>query len=68
MGGCSSKNKLNYVDDSVHVMLQHDKKQAMKANKPVTGYVPRAPHPLLDGDEGEQGSSKEGGTSTAENK
>ena len=35
------------VDDSVHVMLTHDKKmQKMKGAEPH-GYVPRSEHPLL---------------------
>ena len=47
MGCGASKNSLETVDDSVHVMLKHDKKAAQKAGKTVTGYVPRAEHPLL---------------------
>lgn len=47
MGCGPSRNTLETVDDSVHVMLQHDKKAAQKAGKTVTGYVPRAEHPLL---------------------
>jgi hypothetical protein len=47
--GCSpSKSSLAHVDDSVHVMLKHDKNVAKKLGKKETGYVPRAPHPLLD--------------------
>ena len=48
MGCNNSKHRgLNTVDDSVHVMLKHDKKvQQQKGEKPH-GYVPRAPHPLL---------------------
>jgi hypothetical protein len=38
---------LGYVDDSVHVMLKKDKKDAKKQGHPTTGYVPRAEHPLL---------------------
>jgi hypothetical protein len=47
MGCGSSKNHLEYVDDSVHVMLQHDKKVAQKKGEDIKGYVPRAEHPLL---------------------
>jgi hypothetical protein len=42
-----SKPTFGAVDDSVHVMLQHDKKLAKKKGQPTTGYVPRAEHPLL---------------------
>lgn len=47
MGCGASKNHLDTVDDSVHVMLQHDKKVAQKHGQQLTGYVPRAEHPLL---------------------
>lgn len=49
--GCtqsSADTRLQTVDDSVHVMLAHDKKvQKQKGEKPH-GYVPRAAHPLLN--------------------
>ena len=48
MGCGGSKHTLETVDDSVHVMLAHDKKMAKKHGEKVnTGYVPRAEHPLL---------------------
>lgn len=47
MGCMGSKSSFGAVDDSVHVMLQHDKKMAKKNGQPTTGYVPRAEHPLL---------------------
>lgn len=49
MGCMNSKDgALSHVDDSVHVMLKQDKKNAKKHGKPnTTGYVPRAEHPLL---------------------
>lgn len=47
MGSCGSKSTLETVDDSVHVMLKHDQKAAMKKGKAPQGYVPRAEHPLL---------------------
>jgi hypothetical protein len=47
MGCGGSKNAFDTVDDSVHVMLTHDKKLAKKQGKPSIGYVPRAEHPLL---------------------
>lgn len=49
MGCGASKSGLEQVDDSVHVMFKHDKKVAKaKGLPPSTGFVPRAPHPLLD--------------------
>ena|SRR3569832_1707069 len=48
MGCFPSKRTLEQVDDSVHVMLKHDKKVAAKKGQALnTGYVPRAEHPLL---------------------
>jgi hypothetical protein len=47
MGCMGSKPTFGAVDDSVHVMLQHDKKVAKKKGQPATGYVPRAEHPML---------------------
>ena len=57
MGCGGSKHALDTVDDSVHVLLAHDKKMAKKRGEnPNVGYVPRAEHPLLQTarDEGEQ--------------
>jgi hypothetical protein len=50
--GCGSSSEgrasgLQTVDDSVHVMLSHDKKMQQKKGETPHGYVPRAPHPLL---------------------
>ena len=48
MGCNNSKHRgLNTVDDSVHVMLKHDKKVQQQKGEQPHGYVPRAPHPLL---------------------
>lgn len=47
MGCGSSKNALQHVDDSVHVMLQHDKRASMRKGRPAPGYKPRTEHPLL---------------------
>jgi len=47
MGCGSSKSGLQFVDDSVHVMLQHDKKIQQKKGQPVQGYKERTQHPLL---------------------
>ena len=52
MGCSSSKNKLSHVDDSVHRMLTHDRKVAKSKGETTKGYVPRAPHPLLQPTEG----------------
>ena len=47
--GCtqSSDTRLQTVDDSVHVMLAHDKKVQQRKGEKPHGYVPRAEHPLL---------------------
>lgn len=51
MGCLFSKDarpSLTHVDDSVHVMLSHEKKMAKKKGEPAaTEYVPRAEHPLF---------------------
>jgi hypothetical protein len=50
MGCLVSKqaHTLTHVDDSVHVMLSHEKKVAKKKGLPAaTEYVPRAEHPLF---------------------
>mmetsp|Transcript_38521 Transcript_38521/g.59467 ORF Transcript_38521/g.59467 Transcript_38521/m.59467 type:complete len:81 (+) Transcript_38521:426-668(+) len=74
--GCTQSGeadtRLQTVDDSVHVMLAHDKKvQQQKGQKPH-GYVPRAEHPLLKPKEegagagAEANSNGEGTTNTNE--
>jgi len=47
--GCtqSQDTRLQTVDDSVHVMLKHDKKVQQRKGEAPHGYVPRAEHPLL---------------------
>eukprot|EP00526_Cylindrotheca_closterium_P027845 CAMPEP_0113623620 /NCGR_PEP_ID=MMETSP0017_2-20120614/12155_1 /TAXON_ID=2856 /ORGANISM="Cylindrotheca closterium" /LENGTH=78 /DNA_ID=CAMNT_0000533583 /DNA_START=200 /DNA_END=436 /DNA_ORIENTATION=- /assembly_acc=CAM_ASM_000147 len=47
MGCSSSKDRLQTVDDSVHVMLKHDKKRQQAKGQQPHGFVPRAEHPLL---------------------
>jgi len=47
MGCGGSKGGLNHVDDSVHVMLQHDKKVQQRKGQQPSGYKERAQHPLL---------------------
>jgi hypothetical protein len=52
MGICKSKpNVLSHLDDSVKVMVRHDAKILEKRGQQPGGYVPRAPHPMLDTDE-----------------
>jgi hypothetical protein len=51
MGGCLSSNKghLDTVDDSVHVMLAHDRKKRKEGgNVAGSGYKPRAANPALE--------------------
>jgi hypothetical protein len=48
--GPSKQSALNTVDDSVHVMLKHDKKMQKKHGEKPHGYVPRAEHPLMHQD------------------
>ena len=45
--GSSTDTRLQTVDDSVHVMLAHDKKVQQRKGETPHGYVPRAAHPLL---------------------
>lgn len=72
MGNClrsGEHSHLETVDDSVHVMISHDKKKQRQEGKPVTGYVPRAPHPSLNKDkpqtEEPNGGSSGGATETS---
>jgi hypothetical protein len=44
---CRRSRKFDSIEDSVHVMLEHDKKLCARKGQAVTGYVPRAAHPLL---------------------
>jgi hypothetical protein len=66
--GCSSSKEsaLSHVDDSVHVMIAHDKKRAKQKGQEPHGYVPRAPHPLLHNQNGDgatgEGEKPTGGT------
>ena len=46
-GASSHDTRLQTVDDSVHVMLKHDKKMQQRRGEKPHGYVPRAEHPLL---------------------
>eukprot|EP00571_Detonula_confervacea_P014965 CAMPEP_0172308538 /NCGR_PEP_ID=MMETSP1058-20130122/9101_1 /TAXON_ID=83371 /ORGANISM="Detonula confervacea, Strain CCMP 353" /LENGTH=74 /DNA_ID=CAMNT_0013020975 /DNA_START=302 /DNA_END=526 /DNA_ORIENTATION=+ len=65
MGACLSSDKgghLDQVDDSVHVMLAHDRKKRKESGNATTnGYKPRAANPALEqkraenaGDAGEE--------------
>ena len=51
MGNCfksSQSNMLSHLDDSVKVMVRHDAAALEKKGQKPGGYVPRAPHPILD--------------------
>jgi len=51
MGGCNSKgNVLSHLDDSVKVMVRHDAKVLAKKGQAPGGFVPRAPHPMMEQD------------------
>jgi len=61
--GGSKSSRLNNVDDSVHVMINHDKKVQQRKGQPVHGYKPRAQHPLLmPNDKNDQEHAGEGST------
>jgi hypothetical protein len=47
MGCGSSKDGLYNVDDSVHVMIKHDKKVSEKKGGPAPVFKPRSAHPML---------------------
>jgi hypothetical protein len=44
---CQKQSVLSHLDDSVKVMVRHDAKVLKKKGQTPSGYVPRAPHPLL---------------------
>lgn len=49
MGICNSKpNVLAHLDDSVKVMVRHDAKALERKGQTAGGFVPRAPHPMID--------------------
>ena len=51
MGACLSRTggHLDHVDDSVHVMLAHDRKKRKESGGANTGgYKPRAANPALE--------------------
>lgn len=64
MGACLSSDKghLEQVDDSVHVMLAHDRKKRKESGTAsVAGYKPRAANPALEKTrEGDAGEEKTG--------
>ena len=74
MGACLSRggDALSHIDDSVHVMLKHDKKKRKESGTATTaGYTPRAANPALEKKRAEQeaGGAEANGTSiTAEEK
>eukprot|EP00578_Thalassiosira_sp_NH16_P012141 CAMPEP_0181116112 /NCGR_PEP_ID=MMETSP1071-20121207/21778_1 /TAXON_ID=35127 /ORGANISM="Thalassiosira sp., Strain NH16" /LENGTH=74 /DNA_ID=CAMNT_0023200337 /DNA_START=211 /DNA_END=435 /DNA_ORIENTATION=- len=64
MGAClsSGKGHLEQVDDSVHVMLAHDRKKRKESgNAAPSGYKPRAINPALERkkEEGAAGTAAE---------
>ena len=63
--GASKDSALNHVDDSVHVMIAHDKKRAKEKGETPHGYVPRAPHPLLNKEAAAETNGAEGAGQTA---
>jgi len=58
-GSKDGDSRLQQVDDSVHVMIKHDKKVQQQKGEAPHGYVPRQPHPLL------QQTQQQTGTITA---
>ncbi|KAK1735846.1 hypothetical protein QTG54_013552 [Skeletonema marinoi] len=62
MGGCGSKaTHLDHVDDSVHVMLKHDRKKRKDIGASSGGYKPRTANPALDKLKAAEGAKPEGG-------
>lgn len=66
MGICGSKaSHLDNVDDSVHVMLAHDRKKRKDIGASGGGYKPRTANPALDKlKSGEGAKTPEGDSST----
>eukprot|EP00548_Thalassiothrix_antarctica_P000421 CAMPEP_0194129416 /NCGR_PEP_ID=MMETSP0152-20130528/651_1 /TAXON_ID=1049557 /ORGANISM="Thalassiothrix antarctica, Strain L6-D1" /LENGTH=64 /DNA_ID=CAMNT_0038823601 /DNA_START=138 /DNA_END=332 /DNA_ORIENTATION=- len=56
MGCGQSKRALTTVDDSVHVMLKHDKKIQQKKGEVSHGFVQRAPFPNVSEEAGDKPS------------
>lgn len=61
MGACLSGNKggLEAVDDSVHVMLTHDRKRKARSGQAPAAYKPRAANPALTPKEPEEAKVEE---------
>lgn len=65
MGICSSKaSHLDHVDDSVHVMLKHDRKKRKDIGASSGGYKPRAANPALENLKATEGGGSGDGAST----
>jgi len=47
MGCGASKGEFSNVDDSVHVMIKHDKRVSSQKGAPAPAFKPRSAHPLL---------------------
>lgn len=72
-GASKNDGTLHAVDASVHVMLKHDKKVARHKGEAPKGYVPRAPHPMLqhqpqEGQHDQQSSVAKNGATGGERK
>ena len=62
MGACGSKaTHLDHVDDSVHVMLAHDRKKRKDIGASGGGYKPRTANPALDELKKAEGAKSDGG-------
>ena len=65
MGACGSKGgHLDHVDDSVHVMLKHDRKKRKASGTTSGGYKPRLANPALEKLKAE-GAGEQGATETS---
>ncbi len=65
MGICSSKaGHLDHVDDSVHVMLKHDRKKRKDIGASSGGYKPRTANPALENLKATGGGGSGDGAST----
>ncbi len=68
MGAClsSSGGHLEQVDDSVHVMLKHDRKKRKESGAATSqGYKPRAANPALEKKRAENTANGSGAAAAA---
>ena len=70
MGACLSSGRgghLEQVDDSVHVMLKHDRKKRKESGQAAaSGYKPRATNPALEKKRVEEANNGNGITANEE--